>query len=69
MNCRYGEHFGSLIELEDDFKDDWLIAQHLPKVLREVRIRAYAQALQPYQSLGMQSMADSFGLSIDTLDK
>jgi 26S proteasome regulatory subunit N7 len=34
-----------------------------------MRLRAYAQLLQSYKIVGLESMANSFGVTVDWLDK
>ena len=54
---------------EPIFKSDWLLAPHAAYIIKEMRIRAYAQLLESYSSLSLSTMAQSFGVSIDFIDK
>lgn len=42
---------------------------HLRYYVREMRIIAYAQLLESYRSLTMESMANAFGVSEEFIDK
>lgn len=43
--------------------------EHRSWFVREMRLRAYAQLLQSYKVVGLESMARSFGVTVDWLDK
>ncbi|KAL6930299.1 hypothetical protein ACO0R3_003415 [Hanseniaspora guilliermondii] len=45
------------------------LSPHTDFFLRQMRLKAYAQLLQSYQSLSLKSMADSFGVSSEFLDE
>ena len=49
-------------------KLDDLLAAHYRYYARELRIIAYAQLLESYRSVSMESMARSFGVSQDFID-
>jgi len=38
-------------------------------LIRELRVLVYAQFLESYKSVRLQSMAQAFGVSVDFLDK
>ena len=44
------------------------MAPHASYILRELRVRGYAQLLRSYRSVKMDAMAASFGVSVDFLD-
>jgi len=68
--CRYNEFLRSLIDIQVNFiRFDMYLHCHSNWFFREIRLRAYSQFLQSYQSVKMQSMATEFGVSIDFLDK
>ncbi len=46
-----------------------LLSPHARFYVREMRILAYNQLLQSYRSLTLDSMARSFGVSIEFIDK
>lgn len=68
-NCRYREFFMSMASLEQVLQSDWLVAPHLQFIEKEMRVRAYAQILQSYRSLTLSSMAQSFGVTVDFIDR
>ncbi|RKP34181.1 26S proteasome subunit RPN7-domain-containing protein [Dimargaris cristalligena] len=69
-DCRYAKFFQSLAAME---KNQLLTSRylhvHTPYYVREMRIIAYAQLLESYRSLTLESMADSFGVSEDFVDR
>ena len=46
-----------------------LLHQHTRYYVREMRILAYAQLLQSYQSLTLESLSAAFGVTVDFMDK
>lgn len=66
----YSGFFTALAAVEQNFlsKDRYLY-EHKSWFVREMRLRAYAQLLQSYKVVGLESMAGSFGVSVDWLDK
>lgn len=66
----YQSFFRALAEVEVKFLSrDRLLAEHKPWFVREMRRRAYAQLLESYRVVSLQNMADSFGVSVDWLDR
>ncbi|KAI5289037.1 hypothetical protein KEM54_004509 [Ascosphaera aggregata] len=69
-NGAYKFFFQSLAAVEDSFlKVDRYLFEHRAWFVREMRLRGYAQLLQSYRVVGLQSMADAFGVSVDYLDR
>ena len=66
----YAAFFTALAAIETAFlsHDRYLFA-HRAWFVREMRLRAYAQLLQSYKVVGLRSMADSFGVGVDWLDR
>ena len=50
-------------------KYDRYLSPHMRYYVREMRIQAYSQLLESYQSLTLQYMADAFGVSQDYIDR
>ena len=50
-------------------KHDWLLHVHYGYYVREMRLLAYQQLLQSYQSLTLKYMASSFGVTVDYIDR
>lgn len=66
----YKTFFSALGRVEQEFLcQDRYLAEHKAWFVREMRLRAYQQLLQSYRVVGLQSMADAFGVSVDFLDK
>ena len=56
-------------EVEAFMKRDRFLAAHVRYYVREMRIAAYAQLLESYSSLRLDYMADTFGVSLEFIDK
>lgn len=82
--CKYAQFFKSLGKVlvfflysynqcvaivEGLLKEDWIVKDHTGYIVKELRIRAYAQMLQSYRSLSLASMASYFGVSQDFIDR
>lgn len=68
--CQYGYFLQYLLETNDLLmtKNKYLKA-HASYFMREMRCKAYAQLLESYKSLSLQSMASNFGVSEAFLDE
>ncbi|KAI9199707.1 26S proteasome subunit RPN7-domain-containing protein [Polychytrium aggregatum] len=66
--CDYARFFQSLATIEQEIKYDRILAPHYRYYVREMRILAYAQLLESYRSLTIESLANSFGVSQDYID-
>ncbi|GMM43048.1 hypothetical protein FOG51_00273 [Hanseniaspora uvarum] len=65
----YGSFFKFLLSTREKvFIPSKFLSPHTDFFLRQMRLKAYAQLLQSYQSLSLKSMADSFGVSPEFLD-
>lgn len=66
----YKNFFRALGEVEVNFLgQDRYLFEHKSWYVREMRLRGYQQLLQSYRVVGLQSMANDFGVSVDFLDK
>jgi 26S proteasome regulatory subunit N7 len=66
----YKNFFGALGEVEVNFlSQDRYLYEHKSWYVREMRLRGYQQLLQSYRVVGLQSMANDFGVTVDFLDK
>ncbi|KAF2009690.1 PCI-domain-containing protein [Aaosphaeria arxii CBS 175.79] len=66
----YKNFFGALSEVEVQFlAQDRYLYEHKGWYVREMRLRGYQQLLQSYRVVGLQSMANDFGVTVDFLDK
>ncbi|KAK4580087.1 proteasome regulatory particle subunit [Recurvomyces mirabilis] len=69
-NGNYASFFRSLAAVEESFlsKDRYLY-EHRSWFVREMRLRAYQQLLQSYKVVSLESMAKSFGVGVEWLDR
>ncbi|KAF2716676.1 PCI-domain-containing protein [Polychaeton citri CBS 116435] len=66
----YASFFTSLAGVETHFLgQDRYLYEHKGWYVREMRLRAYQQLLQSYKVVSLESMANSFGVSVDWLDR
>lgn len=66
----YKSFFGALAAVEVTFlTQDRYLYEHRGWFVREMRLRAYQQLLQSYRVVGLESMANDFGVSVDFLDR
>lgn len=66
----YTVFFKALGNVETKFlSQDRYLYEHRRWYVKEMRCRAYAQLLQSYKIVSLQSMAQSFGVSVDWLDR
>eukprot|EP00761_Pharyngomonas_kirbyi_P012054 gb/GECH01012081.1/.p1 GENE.gb/GECH01012081.1/~~gb/GECH01012081.1/.p1 ORF type:complete len:383 (+),score=82.99 gb/GECH01012081.1/:1-1149(+) len=68
-DCQYRDFFVALTHILDDLRLDRFLAPHQYYYSREMRVLAYSQFLESYQSVTLSSMASIFGVSVDFLDK
>ncbi|KAJ4133341.1 proteasome regulatory particle subunit [Fusarium falciforme] len=69
-NGNYKTFFRSLAEVEEQFlNQDRYLHEHKSWFIREMRLRAYQQLLQSYRVVGLESMANDFGVTVDFLDR
>ncbi|KAI1791725.1 PCI-domain-containing protein [Ganoderma leucocontextum] len=68
-DSHYDKFFVALATLEQThLKPNRILAPHTRYYIREMRILAYNQLLESYRSLTLDSLARSFGMSIDFVD-
>ncbi|KAH7019424.1 26S proteasome subunit RPN7-domain-containing protein [Ilyonectria destructans] len=66
----YKTFFQSLADVEEQFlNQDRYLHEHKSWLIREMRLRAYQQLLQSYRVVGLESMANDFGVTVDFLDR
>lgn len=69
-NGNYSSFFTALGQVEENFlSQDRYLYEHKRWYVREMRLRGYQQLLQSYRVVGLNSMANDFGVSVDFLDK
>jgi 26S proteasome regulatory subunit N7 len=67
-NCEYANFFKALANIEQQLKLDPVLFTHYKYYVREMRIISYAQLLESYRSVTIESMASSFGVSEKFID-
>lgn len=68
--CHYNKFFIALATLEQTYLlPSRLLCPHTRYYVREMRILAYAQLLESYRSLTLESLSGAFGVSVDFVDK
>lgn len=68
-NGEYRQFFEKLINIVHILQKDYYLNRHHKYYLRTVRAKAYIQYLEPYESVSILSMADSFGVTQKFLEK
>jgi len=68
-NCDYRQLMKALVAVIDAMKADRSLAEHARYYYRQARILAYSQFMESYRSVSLPSMAASFGVSPQYLDK
>lgn len=68
-DCQYRTLMRALVNIIDTISLDRYLHQHARYFWREVRVLAYTQFLESYRSVSLVSMANSFGVSSEFLDK
>ncbi|KAK4235482.1 putative 26S proteasome regulatory complex component [Achaetomium macrosporum] len=69
-NGRYKLFFQALALVEEQFlTQDRYLHEHKNWFIREMRLRAYQQLLQSYRVVGLDSMANDFGVTVEFLDR
>eukprot|EP00736_Rhodelphis_marinus_P005936 Rmarinus@m.17589 len=66
--CRYGDFMQALVCISDLILADPYLSRHHAYYLREVRLVAFSQFLESYQTVTLESMSKSFGVGVDFLD-
>lgn len=67
-DCHYGDFFKNLAKLEQDLKADFFFNPHYRFYVREMKIKAYSQLLESYNSLSLSFMAKQFGVTKKYID-
>jgi 26S proteasome regulatory subunit N7 len=68
VECNYEAFYKSLVGIDELMKKDSVLAPHRKHYIREMRVMGYSQLLQSYRSVTLESMAKSFGVSVDFID-
>ncbi|KIO04292.1 hypothetical protein M404DRAFT_143998 [Pisolithus tinctorius Marx 270] len=69
-DCHYAKFFVALATLEQTYLlPSRLLSPHTRYYVREMRILAYAQLLESYRSVTLESLGGAFGVSVDYIDR
>ena len=68
-HLNYAEFFDALAEVEQHLSSDLWFSTHLSYLIKELRVRAYKQFLEPYEALQISAMATSFGVTEDFIER
>jgi 26S proteasome regulatory subunit N7 len=66
--CNYKQFFTALVEMQPYIARDKYLSIHARFIYRELRVLAYAQFLEAYRSVTIESMARAFGVSVAFID-
>ena len=71
FKCEYAEFFKCFVETAEKLRKDkfFSLTKNYQFYVKEMRLAAYKQFLESYKSVTIQSMADSFGVSSEFIDK
>ncbi|KAF9267625.1 PCI-domain-containing protein [Marasmius fiardii PR-910] len=68
--CHYDKFFRALATVEQNMLlPSRILSPHARFYVREMRILAYAQLLESYRSLTLESLGQAFGVSVDFVDR
>jgi len=68
-NCSWAEFFVALAGITETLKRNRFFAPHAGFFCKEMRIIAYSQMLESYKSVQLNTMARSFGVTVEFLDR
>merc|ERR1712216_830368 len=66
--CRYRQFFQTLVNMEATIEQNRYMASHMRWMIREMRVLSYSQFLDAYQSVTLENMATTFGVSQQFMD-
>lgn len=69
FKCQYKLFFEAFVNVFDQVHQDFYLGSHSRYWSREMRVVAYSQFLESYRSVTLESIAASFGVSIEFIDK
>lgn len=67
-DCDYKGYLHAMVECETVLLGDRFLQPHAGYIMRELHVLGYKQFLDSYKSVTLESMAKSFGVSVDFLD-
>lgn len=66
--CNYQDYLEAIVNIAPILTSDRYLAPHAGYLLREYHVLGYQQFLDAYKSVTLESMAQSFGVSVEYLD-
>mmetsp|Transcript_12185 Transcript_12185/g.22838 ORF Transcript_12185/g.22838 Transcript_12185/m.22838 type:complete len:167 (+) Transcript_12185:197-697(+) len=67
-DCDYKRYLHAMVDVESVLLCDRFLQPHCGYLMRELHVLGYKQFLDSYKSVTLESMAKSFGVSIEFLD-
>jgi 26S proteasome regulatory subunit N7 len=69
FKCQYKLHFQAFVQVFDIVSQDFYLGGHSRYWSREMRVVTYSQFLESYRSVTLDSMAASFGVGVEFIDR
>ena len=67
--CDYKRFMQLFLPMLERVRSDFYLNEHAKYFCKQMRVVAYAQFLEAYKSVKLQSMAEAFGISVALMDK
>jgi 26S proteasome regulatory subunit N7 len=67
-DCDYKAYLNAMVEVQPTLVADRFLQPHSGYIMRELHVLGYKQFLDSYKSVTLESMAASFGVSVEYLD-
>jgi len=67
-DCDYKAYLHAMVEMENVLLADRFLQPHCGYIMRELHVLGYKQFLDSYKTVTLESMAKSFGVSVEFLD-
>mmetsp|Transcript_14876 Transcript_14876/g.18855 ORF Transcript_14876/g.18855 Transcript_14876/m.18855 type:complete len:431 (+) Transcript_14876:157-1449(+) len=67
-DCDYKGYLHAMVDVEPVLMGDRFLQPHCGYIMRELHVLGYKQFLDSYKSVTLESMAKSFGISVEFLD-
>lgn len=69
FDCVYGDFMHNLYLFSESIKDDVFLCNFVDLFCKEMKLRAYSQVLESYQSMSIVAMANTFGVEVGYIEK
>ena len=67
-DCDYKAYLHAMVQVQPILVADRFLQPHAGYIMRELHVLGYKQFLDSYKSVTLESMAESFGVSVEYLD-